>query len=347
MNGLDGRFAARQILGSREAQEDDFGLIEPSGKGTDNSVVLLLADGMGGHIGGDTASSTVVRTFAQTYHSTTGPIPDRLRSCLYAANEAIAKSIEEDPALEGMGSTVVAAVVSQKGMDWISVGDSPLWLFRNGELIRLNADHSMAPALSILVDEGRMTAQEASTDPKRHALRSAVVGDEIPMVDVSSQPVALQKSDCVMLGSDGLFTLDEEVIAETLERNKGNPRAYVADTLIKAVEDARNPRQDNTTVLLYTLDTGTSGSPIISTRIGKVKWLTMSGAIVALALAGYWLVNRSVIDWQTVRGYLQVGGSVSDSTETEREKAVPENETQENPSSSIESGDTLDESRGE
>ena len=125
LNRLKGRFAAQQIPGGREYQEDDYGLIERGDPHTDGGEVLLLADGMGGHVSGDTASRMVVKTFAETYHDTEGPIPDRLRACLTAANDALADATDEKPELTGMGSTVVAAVISQHGLDWISVGDSP------------------------------------------------------------------------------------------------------------------------------------------------------------------------------------------------------------------------------
>ena len=108
---LNGRFVAQQIQGERPYQEDDFGLIEPRDEA--HSEVLLLADGMGGHVSGDTASSTIVRTFAETYSDTEGPIPDRLCTCLNAANDALAAAIAENLALKGMGSTVVAAVMEE------------------------------------------------------------------------------------------------------------------------------------------------------------------------------------------------------------------------------------------
>ena len=125
MNRLEGRFAAQQIPGGREYQEDDYGLIERGDSEIDGEEVLVLADGMGGHVSGDTASRTVVKTFVETYSRTDGPIPDRLRACLNAANDALAGATGENPEFKGMGSTVVAAVVSQHGLDWISVGDSP------------------------------------------------------------------------------------------------------------------------------------------------------------------------------------------------------------------------------
>ena len=306
MDLLDGRFAAQQIPGGREYQEDDYGLIELGDPDADGSEVLLIADGMGGHVSGDTASRMVVKTFVEIYHDTDGPIPDRLRVCLNAANDALAEAIKENPELVGMGSTVVAAVVSQHGLDWISVGDSPLWLFRDGKLRRLNADHSMAPVLANLVAVGRMTEEEAATDPKRHALRSAVMGDEIHMIDVSSQPVAIRKSDRLLLASDGLMTLGDEDIAGILQNMQDATLSEVVEALIHAVEEVGHPNQDNTTVLLYTPEAncGVETIPDETTqqqaeqlqRPGRKKglfWISLCGGLIALGLLAYWFTSRT------------------------------------------------------
>ncbi len=251
MNRLKGRFAAQQILGGRAYQQDNYGLIERGDPDMDDSEVLVLADGMGGYFGGDTASRTVVETFAKTYRGTKGPTPDRLHACLAAANDAIAKAADDDPALKSMGTTVVAAAISQHGLDWISVGDSPLWLFRDDKLHRLNADHSMAPVLANWVAIGRMTKEEEARSSRRHSLRSAVMGDEIPLIDVSSQSVGIRKGDRLLLTSDGLMTLEDEEIARIIENNPDAPLEEIAAALIQAVEEARHYCQDNTTVLLY------------------------------------------------------------------------------------------------
>ena len=319
MNALDGRFAARQLLGSREHQEDDFGLIEPSNTGTDHSVVLLLADGMGGHVGGATASTTVIRTFAELFHSTSGTTPERLRTCLNAANLAIKAAIAGNPTLDGMGTTLVAAVVTGEGLEWISVGDSPLWLFRKGTLQRLNADHSMAPALAKLAEEGRITAEEAATDSRRHALRSAIVGDEIPLVDVSTHPVALQKEDCILLGSDGLFTLNEEELTAILNRtirSNENVVAEVTDALVQAVEDAGHPRQDNTTVLLYAPQVDTKPVRFGVSKHKKPVAVAATGVlVVSLAVIGTMLAEGVGMGWLGNWGYSSRSVSDSDATE--------------------------------
>ena len=189
-----------------------------------------------------------------------------------AANNALSSAIDAHPALDGMGTTVVAAVISQRGLEWISVGDSPLWLFREGQLRRLNADHSMAAVFADLVAVGRMTQEEAATDPKRHALRSAVMGDDIHLIDVSSQPVALKRGDRVILASDGLLTLADDEIARILQTMQAAPLSEVSDALIQAVEDAAHPHQDNTTVLLYTPDADKGVDAVIAdTPEGKSR----------------------------------------------------------------------------
>ena len=284
MNRLEGRFAARQIPGGREYQEDDYGLIESGA--SDRDEVLVIADGMGGQVSGDTASHTVIKTFIETYSDTTGLISDRLRACLKAANDALASAIGAHPALAGMGTTVVATVISQRGLEWISVGDSPLWLFREGQLRRLNADHSMAAVFADLVAVGRMTEEEAATDPKRHALRSAVMGDEIHLIDVSSQPVALKRGDRVVLASDGLLTLADGEIARILQTMQDAPLSEIAEALIQAVEDAAHPHQDNTTVLLYTPDADKGVDAVIADpREGKSRGHQLKIGLVASGVA--------------------------------------------------------------
>ncbi len=301
MNELDGRFAARQIPGKREYQEDDYGLLDGRDLGIDGGEhsMLLVADGMGGHVGGATASGLLSKTFVEAYPQASGPIVDRLRDCLKAANKTIADAISENPEFDSMGSTLVAAVVSSEGLNWISVGDSPLWLFRKGKLERLNADHSMAPILADLVAKGGMTEEDAARDPRRHTLRSAVMGDDMHLIDVSSQPVAVKKSDRLLLASDGLLTLSNQEISDILKRTQNAPLEEGAAALIQAVEAAGHPYQDNTTILLYAppddmeltaaaIGDGKApkGRPRLKRRVGL--WGILLGVVVLFGLI-YWL----------------------------------------------------------
>ena len=301
MNELDRCFAARQIPGKREYQEDDYGLLDGRDLGLDGSEhsMLLVADGMGGHVGGATASGLLSKTFVEAYPQAAGPIVDRLQACLEAANEAIADAIAENPELDGMGSTLVAAVVSSEGLNWINVGDSPLWLFRKGTLERLNADHSMAPILADLVAKGGMTEEDAARDPRRHALRSAIMGDDIHLIDVSSHPVAVEKGDRLLLASDGLLTLSNQEIAAILQKTQDAPLEDSAAALIQAVEAAEHPYQDNTTLLLYAptedveLTAATLGEGKAAQGKPRLKyWVGLLGillCVVVLLGVFYWL----------------------------------------------------------
>ncbi len=303
MNELDGRFAARQIPGKREYQEDDYGLLDGRDLGLDGSehTMLLVADGMGGHVGGATASGLLSKTFVEAYPQAAGPIVDRLRECLEAANKAIADAIAENPELDSMGSTLVATVVSSEGLNWISVGDSPLWLFHEGKLERLNADHSMAPVLADLVATGRMTEEEAALDPRRHSLRSAVMGDDIHLIDVSSQPVAVEEGDRLLLASDGLMTLRDQEIAAILKKTQDASLEDSAEALIQAVEETEHPQQDNTTVLLYApvagtelaaADVGEAETAQGKPRLKRKRWGRLLGMLLCVAVLWgvlYWL----------------------------------------------------------
>jgi len=140
-------FAARATRGARDYQEDASAFWPPegsSGGGSDaptaNSarLVAVLADGMGGHTAGALASRVVCESFISAYRGLNGARPQRLLKSLQSANDAIAVKVRANPILSGMGSTLVAAVFADEGVEWVSVGDSPLLLFRHGEIALLN-----------------------------------------------------------------------------------------------------------------------------------------------------------------------------------------------------------------
>ena len=247
--------AAGQIRGQREEQQDCFGwVVETEGQPQAEQLLLILADGMGGHTGGATASRTVVETFGTAFRSDEPAISERLDDSLEKANRAIAKAVREDPSLYDMGTTLVGAhVAAGRRLRWISVGDSPMWRLGNGGLVRLNKDHSMKPVLAQLVEMGHLTEEEAAADNRNHVLRSVVMGDEIPHIDLQDQAVELASDDVLIIASDGLETLDDASIALAVESNRGSETAMVK-ALLTAVAQREKPRQDNATVIVYLPD---------------------------------------------------------------------------------------------
>ncbi|MBS0236789.1 MAG: serine/threonine-protein phosphatase [Proteobacteria bacterium] len=245
--------------GARDYQEDTAAFMSEGGEpvamssegpGYDRGGFAVLADGMGGHAGGALASKTVCENFLEFVASARGEVGERLVSGLGAANAAVASKIAENPLLAGMGSTLIGAAFGPAGIEWVSVGDSPLFLFRRGEVALLNEDHSLAPELDRMVAEGKLTAAEARHDPRRHMLRSAVTGEEIDLLDVSQQPLKLEPGDYVVLASDGIATLETGEIARLIQGYAKDGAAAVAKAIIRAIEALREPYQDNATVLV-------------------------------------------------------------------------------------------------
>ena len=228
-------------------------LLAPKGAPPDGiALAAVLADGMGGHAAGDVASNTICGIFLQQFAGAEGSVQVKLARSLAAANTAIRAKVDANPGLAGMGATCVGLAIGGAGLAWISIGDSPLYIFRRGTLLRLNADHSLAPMLDQLVADGRMTAEQARADPRRHSLRAAVTGDDLDLVDVSDEPLKLEAGDVVLLASDGLLTLDNEDIRRLIGAHRDDSAAAIAEALMRAVDAARAMHQDNTTVVVVT-----------------------------------------------------------------------------------------------
>jgi serine/threonine protein phosphatase PrpC len=218
--------------------------------GNAQPLVAVLADGMGGHAGGALASRMACESFIKAYAANTLPEKERLVEALRAANDAIAATVTSNPMLNGMGSTLVGVVFGKHGVEWVSVGDSPLLLYRRGEIALLNEDHSLAPELDRMAAAGKITAEEARKDPRRHMLRSAVTGEDIDMVDLSRKPLQVEAGDYIILASDGLQTLEHGEIERVVTAYAADGPNAVASALIRAVEAVRDAHQDNATVVV-------------------------------------------------------------------------------------------------
>jgi protein phosphatase len=247
------------ILGDRSGQEDCLAITRWHAPGKKNAGGLLvaLADGMGGHSSGEVASQLAVSAATKTFLSTQGEIAERLNRACQAANAAIAEERARNPQLNGMGSTLVLAVVDAEGVQWVSVGDSPLWRWRKGGLQRLNRDHSMAPVLDEMAERGEISREEAASDPRRGHLRSALTGGELALVDASSGPVAVGKGDSIVVASDGLLALSPRDVARRLKSGK-SPRKR-AGLILRDVRAARREGLDNSSIAIVTRRPGFLG----------------------------------------------------------------------------------------
>ena len=167
-------------LGQREFQED--AIIADFPLGTELGFAVL-ADGMGGHAAGDIASKIVVtEVFSELKLRSGDPkhmerhISKVLLDAAQTANDCVGAHSSCYPGTRGMGATLVAPVLMGDRLYWVSVGDSPLFLFRDGKLMQLNEDHSMAPQIDYLVRSGVMDPAVAMHHPDRNCLTSVLIG---------------------------------------------------------------------------------------------------------------------------------------------------------------------------
>lgn len=243
-----------QIQGRRSSQQDTAAV----SRWENGFHLLLLADGMGGHAGGAEASSIVINTvkheFAESSNSNTAK--ERLIKCAQQANQALFDYVDQHPELEGMGSTLIAVAFDGDSIEWLSIGDSPLWLIRQGKIQRLNQDHSMAAVLDEKARRGEIEAEEARSSPLRSQLLSAVMGEDIDLVDFSEKPLPLRDGDILILASDGVESLELSTITDIVIRDKQNSgAAKKVEHLLEAIIELGCPHQDNATLILSAVKT--------------------------------------------------------------------------------------------
>ena len=174
----DIRFDVASVLnrGCRDYQEDAIATDFPLGAEFGYAV---LSDGMGGHAAGDVASKIVVtEVFSELKFQSsdvgkfTQNVGKVLKSAAISANECMAAHAATNPDTAGMGATLVAPVFVRDQLFWISIGDSPLYLMRDGQLRQLNEDHSLGPHIDYMVRSGMMSEDVGRNHPDRNALTS-------------------------------------------------------------------------------------------------------------------------------------------------------------------------------
>ncbi|MFN4014617.1 MAG: PP2C family protein-serine/threonine phosphatase [Reyranella sp.] len=219
-----------QHQGARPYQEDSWRLVALG----DGSLLAVVADGMGGHAGGAVASQLAVDAFVHAVEQGGG-----LDDGLHDANQAVGRGALARRELQGMGATLVAAQLRGDEVRWISVGDSPFYLVEAGKLVRLNADHSMAPQIDALVARGMLSAEDAENHPGRHTLREAVMGEPLTLVDRGSR--RLGPDARLLVCSDGVQSLtNDQLLAQA---------AQPVDRIVAAVLAVAEGHQDNITVV--------------------------------------------------------------------------------------------------
>jgi PPM family protein phosphatase len=211
--------SATDIGRVRERNEDSI-LVEPP--------LYVVADGMGGHRGGQVASQVALETLEELAAEGGGSLSDHV----HRANRAVWDRSVEDERLSGMGTTLTAAQVDGASALIAHVGDSRAYLLRDGELRQLTADHTL---VARMVKSGEITEAEADVHPHKNVLTRALGTDE--EVEVDEDTVALLDGDRLLLCSDGLTGMVTEDQIQAILENSDRPQ-QAADRLVKAANRA-------------------------------------------------------------------------------------------------------------
>ncbi len=218
-------WAATDVGVHRSINEDSY-YVDP-----DHDLILVL-DGMGGHKAGEVASSMATEIISKFYKTNLGSDPEDtdifenydshftfhanlLRQAIFMANRVVLEKSREDESMVGMGSTVAAMAISDFTVSTINVGDSRIYLIRDGAMEQVSRDHTLAEDQ---VERGIMTRQEANESQLRHIL-SSVIGVDT-RVRVHMDELSVFPGDSFLLCTDGLTAVmdDEEIYEECVKQ---------------------------------------------------------------------------------------------------------------------------------
>ncbi|MBC2905609.1 Stp1/IreP family PP2C-type Ser/Thr phosphatase [Streptomyces sp. PSKA01] len=238
------RFAAGSHKGMIREGNEDSGYAGPR--------LLAIADGMGGAAAGEVASSEAISTIVALDDDVPGSdILTSLGTAVQRANDQLRSMVEDDPQLEGMGTTLTALLWTGQRLGLVHVGDSRAYLLRDGVLTQITQDHTWVQRL---VDEGRITEEEATTHPQRSLLMRALGSGDHVEPDLSIREV--RAGDRYLICSDGLSgVVSHQTLEDTLASYQG-PQETVQDLIQLAL---RGGGPDNITVIVadvLDLDTG-------------------------------------------------------------------------------------------
>jgi len=208
--------------------------------------IVAVADGMGGHAGGEVASKIAILALADLEPVLNDPNidsdsrEDLLLNISYEIDRQISERSKQEPKLSGMGTTLTALHLAQDFVELLHIGDSRCYSFQDGKFIQLSYDHTV---MQELLDQGRLTPEEVINHPQRSLLTQALMGDS--GIDPALLIFPAKIGDNFLLCSDGLnVVLSDQEITKLIKKNSGTK---LVSALVEAVKAKGAP--DNVTVL--------------------------------------------------------------------------------------------------
>lgn len=236
-------------IGKRMVQQDRCGIFYlGSNQKKHLGAVAFLADGLGGLDDGGIASNLILETVEEDARNVED-VQNPNHFLLGIMDHAHAK-VKQSYFQNGIstGSTMIIVYIYQNELYFASVGDSKLYLYRTGQLLQLNREHSYDRTLAVMASRGTISLEEAQNNSQRNSLSNYIGMEFLGEPDFAIEPVRLKKDDCIALMSDGVYgSVSVEAMESFFKQEKLED---VADSLERAVSDANKELQDNYTCIM-------------------------------------------------------------------------------------------------
>lgn len=247
-------YAGSSEIGMRSSQQDAVALFQnvPQDGRLPTRTYAVLCDGMGGMASGEKASAAALEQVMKRLKEAgyPGNFPVLLKKAIYEADDEVYALQDESGKRLGAGTTLTAVVIEDNRFCFAAVGDSRIYLIRDGVMHQLTADHNVMYRLEEQIRAGQITIEEANATPKREALISFIGMGCVTLMNLSTMPFLLHQNDYILLCSDGLYrTLSVEEILTLLQKSPDDIQK-AAKSLTDAAIGKGLRSQDNTTVAL-------------------------------------------------------------------------------------------------
>lgn len=236
------------IIGTRDNQQDSvFGQVG------ENTSIAIVCDGMGGLNGGERASQTALKILAEDFFSADNieNIPEFFEKEAYKMDEEVYELKDEEGELLNAGTTVVAVVIKNNQVYWLSVGDSKIYIIRENEIIPVNREHNYRLLLDERLKNGEIDEEIYKIEEKQaEALISYIGIGNLKLMDINKKPFELIENDIILLCSDGLYKrLSDNEIIELIKYEEPDMKR-AAKRLTDIVMKRTVKSQDNTSIVL-------------------------------------------------------------------------------------------------
>lgn len=256
MNKCEYEITSKQFIGKRNKQQDSLFYSK-----TEDFTYAVLCDGMGGMDAGELASQTavkVMKTLVETTESLTDDIPNFFLHAVDMLDESVSKQTDSENKKLRCGTTVASVIIKDEDLYWMSVGDTRLYIFREGNILQVTRDHNYLFTLNHMFESKQISPETYKRELKKgDALTSYIGMGGVEFMDICQSPFKVRKNDIFLITTDGLYrTVSDNEIKSVLSMSENLEEA--SSRLLKTVEEKDKANQDNTSFILIKSFGGTS-----------------------------------------------------------------------------------------